>query len=435
MSRFLTAVLLCFSVAPWLQAEPLASFDHAMNAYESGDHEPARKAFSLMAEAGLTEAQFNLGVMLLNGQGGPTDEVDGSAWILLAAKDEHDAARQASQILAEHLGPDRMSQAESRLEVLAADYGRRQLLERHSPQTCTEDCRNEPEDGLSQWPDLQSDPEIHIRGGKPARFNLRQPSYPPNEAERGVMGAVRVGGWINEEGQIEHPHVVSAYPAGTFDRAALRAFSQWTVDWVDGAPNAAPVYHQQEIGFVIDTEYSQTLDQHQRAAREGEQDPTAVHRFIWIIDTLDLHHRLEAPIPPETVVELTLWAAVIGVPAAQIDLARRFHSGRGIEQDRESAVFWMMQAAMEGNAEAQFELSQYRQIGDEHRRALSRAAAGTGMIAAVLSNIREMIAGPEKADAEYLAELLEKLPQSYQWTSDDPIMEQARRLAESATES
>src|SRR5690554_700161 len=85
MKLILIAILAAVvAQSPSLAAAPVA-FDEAVAAYDRGEHSPARQAFIRMAEAGFTEAQFNLGVMLLNGEGGPANRIDGALWVRLAA--------------------------------------------------------------------------------------------------------------------------------------------------------------------------------------------------------------------------------------------------------------------------------------------------------------------------------------------------------------
>jgi hypothetical protein len=63
-----------------------ADFDAGMEAYKSGDYATAREKWRPLAEQGMVEAQFNLGLLLKNGQGAPPDPVEAARWFLAAAE-------------------------------------------------------------------------------------------------------------------------------------------------------------------------------------------------------------------------------------------------------------------------------------------------------------------------------------------------------------
>src|SRR5512135_1801276 len=64
-------------------AEPL---EDATKAYEYGDYKTAYRLFGPLAEQGLPEAQYNLGVMYRKGQGVPEDYVAAAKWWKKAAE-------------------------------------------------------------------------------------------------------------------------------------------------------------------------------------------------------------------------------------------------------------------------------------------------------------------------------------------------------------
>ena len=53
------------------------------------------------------------------------------------------------------------------------------------------------------------------------------PAYPPLARGRGIEGEVVLGFTINPGGRVVDPHVVSADPPGTFERAAVAAATKW----------------------------------------------------------------------------------------------------------------------------------------------------------------------------------------------------------------
>lgn len=60
-------------------------FAEAVAAYEASDFATAARLFRLLAEKGDREAQFNIGMMLRQGQGIPLDEEAASFWLERAA--------------------------------------------------------------------------------------------------------------------------------------------------------------------------------------------------------------------------------------------------------------------------------------------------------------------------------------------------------------
>jgi TonB family protein len=435
MTRILCVGLLALNMVSVLKADAPVDFDSAMDAYQNEQYEKARTAFERMAHAGLIEAQFNLGVMQLNGDGGSRDIVNGSAWILLAAHYEHEAARMAEQDLRQQLSDQRIAEAEARLQELRQDYGREALLERHRPRPCDEDCAvNEQETTMfEQWPELADESNVRLLGGKPVRMHRHPPRYPQIAAARSEMGVVRLGGWINAEGRLEHPHVIASDPVDTFDRSALDTVADWRYEWLDGTPDELPVYMTQEISFFMQDVGGPALRELEQAARSADEDPAAAHRFIWLVENLDLGELLERPLSNESVITIIHRSAMAGVPAAQIDLGRRLQQGDGVEQDLESATFWLQQAAFEGDAEAQFDLSRFQRCLDaDYRRDLQRAAARSGMLGAVLAEIRAQVDDPENAEPEFLAELVDALPRRMRRDRDDALFTSARQLIESA---
>ncbi len=62
----------------------MAAFDKAMQAYDSGKFEQSYKMFLVLAEQGNEDAQFNLGLMYLDGLGVQKDLIKAYAWIKLS---------------------------------------------------------------------------------------------------------------------------------------------------------------------------------------------------------------------------------------------------------------------------------------------------------------------------------------------------------------
>ena len=64
----------------------VADFDKGMTAYNSSDYATAIKEFSVAAEQGIADAQYNLGVMYAKGEGVPEDDSKAVKWYRKAAE-------------------------------------------------------------------------------------------------------------------------------------------------------------------------------------------------------------------------------------------------------------------------------------------------------------------------------------------------------------
>ena len=70
-----------------------ADFQKGLTAYERGDYATALREWTPLAEQGVADAQYNLGVMYGNGKGVPKDYETAVKWYRLAAKQGHASAQ------------------------------------------------------------------------------------------------------------------------------------------------------------------------------------------------------------------------------------------------------------------------------------------------------------------------------------------------------
>ncbi len=76
---------LCGGFTLGLKAPAWAGFDEATAAYQRGDYATALREWRPLAEQGMGEAQYNLGVMYGEGLGVPQDYSKAHMWFNLAA--------------------------------------------------------------------------------------------------------------------------------------------------------------------------------------------------------------------------------------------------------------------------------------------------------------------------------------------------------------
>jgi TonB family protein len=425
MIRLTVGIFLVFFLA-LTQAQVPVSFERTMAAFEAGDLERARIAFARMSRAGFTEAQFNYGAMLMNGDGGERDVVEGIAWIQVAANDDYEPAIGAVEMLREQLGEERWGEITQTADDLTDQYGRQNLLERHQPrlgeEAKTEEVRT---GGMTVQRTL---------GGFPLSIDMQPPRYPREAAASQAMGIVRLGVWIEPDGQARHAHVIEAYPQGLFDRAALRSMERIRAEWLEQPPEQAQYYVRQITfgmrnlppGALTETGGA-AMRELRRLIDESGDDLATQHRMLVMVEEMALPAGV--PLDPEILFGITHQAAIAGIADAQLDLGRQLQTGRVVQQDRESARFWLEQAAFEGHAVASFELSRFPEIDPDFQRDLRQAAIDDQLLGAVLWEIRYLVEHPEQADAARMQSLLEQLPNRLQRDRSDPILSQARQIA------
>jgi len=86
-----------------------ASLEDAVAAYRRADYVTAVQVYRSLADQGLAVAQFNLGLMYVNGQGVSKDEIEAMKWYRLAA----DQGRSDAQYQLGHLSYQQNNFAEA----------------------------------------------------------------------------------------------------------------------------------------------------------------------------------------------------------------------------------------------------------------------------------------------------------------------------------
>jgi uncharacterized protein len=86
------SALLLFIVS--IAAVPaFADFQAGLDAYQKGDYVGAAKEWRPLAEQGSAEAQFNLGLLYLDGHGVPQSPVEAANWFRRAAEQDYPQAQ------------------------------------------------------------------------------------------------------------------------------------------------------------------------------------------------------------------------------------------------------------------------------------------------------------------------------------------------------
>ena len=109
MKSLITTLLLAITLSLSAHAD---DFSDALAAYEKGDYKTALKLWKPLAEQGAANAQYNLGVMYLNGQGVPEDKVFAYMWWDLAAANGIENASKNKGIIAKRMTSSQIAEAQ-----------------------------------------------------------------------------------------------------------------------------------------------------------------------------------------------------------------------------------------------------------------------------------------------------------------------------------
>src|ERR1700734_715276 len=93
MRRLSLSPILLILAAVLAAIPALADFQAGLDAYQKGDYVGAAKEWRPMAEAGDPIAQFNLGLLYLDGHGVPQSSVEAANWFRRAAEQDYAQAQ------------------------------------------------------------------------------------------------------------------------------------------------------------------------------------------------------------------------------------------------------------------------------------------------------------------------------------------------------
>lgn len=304
----------------------LADFNGALAEYQAGHYDTARRQFTAMAALGDCSSQFNLGVMVLQGQGGRKDIGTGIGWLEAAAANgcqELVGGRVAA------LKGDLSAQEQRTAADILAHYGHDAL---HAQ-------------GIV-------DPELDCRERSTARvLHATAPEYPQADNRRNglVIGVLTIG----VDGHPRDPELLLAAPSAAFAAAAVEAWlhSRFT----PAMRNGAAVESRLEVRLPFATSGGEALwagapYKDARAAAEAG-DPAAEY-LVGLAGPGDP----AAGIGPARGTQLLIFAARDGNPGAQYWLGERLRSVADCHPQTNGAA-WLKAAAAGGDAAAQLALA------------------------------------------------------------------------------
>ena len=321
------ATILCGAfAAAALAAAAHAGFNAALADYKAGRYDTARRQFTAMAELGDCSSQFNLGVMMLQGQGGAKDVGAGLGWLQAAAAN---GCQELVGGRVEALKGALSAQEERTAAGIVAHYGHEAL---HAA-------------GIV-------DPELECRDrSRAVLLQGTSPEYPASGNRRNglVIGELTIG----VDGRPRDPEVLLAAPDEAFAGAAVEAWmhSRFTPASRNGAPVESRL--QVQLPFAIaggQALWGSAPYKDARAAADAG-DPAAEY-LVGLAATADR----SLAIGPAHAMELLISAARDGNASAQYWLGEQLRSVAACHPQTTGAE-WLRHAAAAGDASAQVALA------------------------------------------------------------------------------
>lgn len=343
-----------FSVIWFLLLSSLshASFEKAMDTYNSGNFVEAKSAFESLASVGDRSALFNLGVMYYRGEAVDSDPVKAYVLMKIANAGFDDVNfKKVSLSLFASLTPAQRKEVEVLYSKLEPVYNIEKV---------TSEILPKPLDDAHSQPEVA--PKKNVSG-----------QYPTSEARAGRMGVTYIELTISPEGYPRDIVVIESTNQA-FAKASVTAAKQFIYELPS---SAKPVYgHRAAFTYKLDdgrgnevnvkTEaLISELNELKEAA--NNEDPIAQYKYASqlytlrffkdYLDNIDLEYR--------TVNEWFAKSAANGLPHAQFEIGRNMVEGRGCEVDVVNGYKWINAAAFGGYSLAQKMLAQSQLADDD----------------------------------------------------------------------
>jgi len=322
----------CVIIAALMPLTCRADWYAASEAAQKQDFARAFALYREIAELGHAEAQENIAVMYINGEGVKRDNVLGYAWAAIALENGGgEAAKGIVTQLEPHLNPA----ARARIAEVQAQFGKSALEERLLPQ-------------------------ITAASVNPTYCKMRSVANPdnffPSEAKRqGISGTVLVEVTVAHDGRARTARVWYSLPANLFDEAGRQvAFaSTYEPPKENGVAVACTVRFK--VRFAVGAgmgaatrEQEEMIAEVRKKAEAGDPSSQLTYAFL-----LEMGPAMNDQVP---VTNWTLKAAQAGISAAQYLIGLQALSS-GPEKNQAKGRVWLQMAADAGLANAQAALA------------------------------------------------------------------------------
>ena len=324
---------LAFTVVSLLFAiDARADFLRALERYRAGDYEHAREEFSELAALGDGSSQYNLGVMWIQGQGGPKDNGSGVGWLAAATENGYVG-----------LPPDRLKAMQAKLspeEKKAADdtvasYGRAAMEAHVLPL----------KDAFQMGCGERSKP----------KFKARRLEYAQGLKQKGSNGVAILTITVAPDGTVHDPEVVMTVPEKGVAAVAVQSVISFTFEpiTIDGQP--ATVRGHFNFKYVMDgTSGVWNVESLKKMRANADLGVPENQFFMGLAGLID-------PLPgfsSEDAASMLLKAAQGGQPKAQRLVAERLRtSEKCAEQEKGKWERWLRASVRGGDNIARVQLA------------------------------------------------------------------------------
>ncbi|MHC9510303.1 TonB family protein [Kangiella sp. M94] len=318
-----------------------ATFEDAVKHYEEGQFEKAYKEFQSLAEVGHQGAQFNLGILYLEGSGTQQDLVKAFSWIKLSDEDKGKETELLNEI-SQHFTDEKQKEADFFYETLHKTYSPEALRIALTPVYKPIELTSNKDKSPSLKPIKQ-----------------RSPSYPRDAAMKGVEGWVIVSFYLNENGFPSDIAVDKAFPGDTFVKNTLNSIEDWQFEVPQDYDTKKQYKYKLEYQLNGGAAYKNALKSLKEKAEEGD----AKSQYLYAKFGSEM--LIEENFNP------TVWyykAAEQGIANAQYELANNLLDGEGCEEDKEKAIAWLIKSASGNLGRSHFKLAKlFLQLDDKER--------------------------------------------------------------------
>lgn len=314
-----------------------ADFLDAAEAYENKDYEAAFKEFSELARLGNKRAQFNLGVMYLNGEGVEKNISLAYAWGKLSEHDAHPEFAQISERILKQVPTDSHHSLTIAAEEIQAEFGDQAIIHKLSPITYIPKSSD----------DSQQAVVTPIERGAP-----KYPKEALNERKQGWVTAVMD---IHPDGSVRAVQVVESFPDSTFERSAIDALSQFKFK-VSYPDQVEPYVIQAKQTMIyelalqaskgrVNKLYKERLNKLRTYASDDHPDA----QYIYAVAARSHLVPDDQKITQDEANQWLLKAAQNGHVDAQYLLGKNILRGEGCRVEKQKAVDWIVYAAKQGH--------------------------------------------------------------------------------------
>ncbi len=318
-----------------------ADFSDATDAYANKKYEQAFNEFHRLAQLGNKRAQFNLGVMYLNGEFVEQDVFKAFAWGKLSEHSEKPEFSQIRLTLNNKLSAAELAQAQKAYKSIKDAYGDEHIYAKLSPivYQISDDktkSKNKPEYKLNI-------------------IKRNPPRYPKEALEKLIQGWNTVGFEIHPDGTARNPYVIDAYPENTFENETLKAVLNFKFEVVF-KPQVKPyiTHGRQTIEYSLEntanaSKLRRLYDERLQQLREYADQGSAHAQYIYAIAASSNLINKDNKMPQEEVNQWLLKSAQNGHVEAQYHLGKNILRGKGCKIEKQKGIDWIVYAAEQGH--------------------------------------------------------------------------------------